>query len=49
MFLVAIGSLLDSVAAECWKVPDSLVAFKEQKYILAAEGEQKDVAEWKLS
>ena len=24
MFLVAIGSLLNSVAAECWKVPDSL-------------------------
>jgi len=23
MFLVAIGSLLNIVAAECWKVPDS--------------------------
>lgn len=24
MFLVAIGSLSNNVAAECWKVPDSL-------------------------
>ena len=23
-FLITIGSLLNSVAAECWKVPDSL-------------------------
>ena len=25
MFLTAIGGLLNSVVADCWKVPDSLV------------------------